>query len=94
MKNSATFLFSENFSLGLNIFLESVQKIADSNKSKFKVEITETHHLSKKDKPSGTALLIEDKILSMQNAQQQRLSQLEGVMLLVITKLSIFTKMR
>ena len=77
LKNSATFLFSENFSLGLNIFLESVQKIAsDSNKSKFKVEITETHHLSKKDKPSGTALLIEDKILSMQNAQPTKIKSI------------------
>tara|TARA_B100000963_G_C22620181_1_gene669539 strand:- start:145 stop:822 length:678 start_codon:yes stop_codon:yes gene_type:complete len=68
LENSATFLFSENYSLGLNIFLESVQKIAsDSNKNKFKIEITETHHISKKDKPSGTALLIKEKISSEKN---------------------------
>ncbi len=74
LKNSATFLFSENFSLGLNIFLESAQKIAlDSNKNKFKIEITETHHLSKKDKPSGTALLIEEKISNDQNTDSVKI---------------------
>ena len=77
LERSAAFLFSENFSLGLNIFLESVQKIAsDSNKNKFKIEITETHHLSKKDKPSGTALLIEHKILSMQNARPTKIKSI------------------
>lgn len=77
LENSATFLFSENFSLGLNIFLESIQKIAsDSNKNKFKIEITETHHLSKKDKPSGTALLIKEKISSNQNTQSTKINSI------------------
>ena len=77
LESSATFLFSENFSLGLNIFLESVQKIAlDSNKNKFKIEIKETHHLSKKDKPSGTALLIKDKISSVHNTN---LTQIKSI---------------
>ncbi|MBJ04400.1 MAG: 4-hydroxy-tetrahydrodipicolinate reductase [Flavobacteriales bacterium] len=58
-----SFLHSSNFSIGMNIFIETLEKIsALIQSSKYMIEIEEIHHNSKKDSPSGTALLIKDRI--------------------------------
>jgi 4-hydroxy-tetrahydrodipicolinate reductase len=54
------FLWSPNFSLGVNIMIEVARYAATlmSNLEEFDAHIVETHHTRKKDAPSGTAIAI------------------------------------
>jgi 4-hydroxy-tetrahydrodipicolinate reductase len=49
---------SYNFSIGIQILLE-LTKVANEKLPDWDVEISETHHRFKKDKPSGTAKMIQ-----------------------------------
>ena len=65
--NNNTFLFSPNFSLGVNLFFKinnSVSKIMRSH-DEFNSKICEVHHTTKIDSPSGTALKIKKDIDSV-----------------------------
>ena len=71
--NNSTFLFSPNFSLGVNLFFKinnSVSKIM-RNSDEFDLRISEVHHVSKIDSPSGTALKIKKDIDSILNKDVQ-----------------------
>ncbi len=59
---SGSFLYASNFSLGVNILFELSRKLADLVKifDHYKVDISETHHITKKDAPSGTAITLAD----------------------------------
>jgi len=50
---------SFNFSIGIQILLK-LTKLTNEKLSDWDVEITETHHRFKKDKPSGTAKMIQN----------------------------------
>jgi 4-hydroxy-tetrahydrodipicolinate reductase len=50
---------SYNFSIGIQILFE-LTKMANKKLPDWDVEISETHHRFKKDKPSGTAKMIQD----------------------------------
>lgn len=52
---------SFNFSVGIQVLLH-LTKQADEILNDWDVEISETHHRFKKDKPSGTALMIKDAV--------------------------------
>ncbi len=52
---------SYNYSLGIQVMLK-LTEIANEKLKDWDVEITETHHRFKKDKPSGTAKMIKDKL--------------------------------
>lgn len=47
-----------NFSLGINLMINLLEKAADVLKGTFDGEIIDIHHRNKKDSPSGTALLL------------------------------------
>lgn len=49
---------SGNYSLGVNLLLELVEKAATILGCDYDIEITEMHHKHKKDAPSGTALML------------------------------------
>ena len=49
---------SGNYSLGVNLLLELVQKAATVLGPEYDIEVTEMHHRHKKDAPSGTALML------------------------------------
>jgi 4-hydroxy-tetrahydrodipicolinate reductase len=51
-------LFSPNFSFGIALCLEAVERMAQALKGTSRVKIIETHHVHKKDSPSGTALAL------------------------------------
>jgi len=52
-------VFAANYSVGVNLLLELVQKAATVlNARQFDAEIVEAHHKHKKDAPSGTALML------------------------------------
>lgn len=56
-RRGAGFLYGTNFSVGVQIMLRLARELA-TMAPHYKFSITETHHASKKDAPSGTALTI------------------------------------
>lgn len=56
------FIYASNFSIGVNIFFRMVKNAGEIlNKfPQYGVEVEETHHTTKLDKPSGTALRISE----------------------------------
>ena len=51
-------LFSPNMSLGVNLTAQVLEMMASRLGTEFKISMTETHHIHKKDAPSGTALML------------------------------------
>lgn len=64
-KNGA-FLYSSNYSLGVNLFFELNDYLAKlmSKFKNYKVALEEIHHTQKLDKPSGTAISLATSILN------------------------------
>jgi len=63
-KNQAI-LYSTNFSIGVNVFFEVNKQLAKlMNKyEQYDCHIEETHHVTKKDKPSGTAITLAEDVI-------------------------------
>lgn len=63
--NNGTLLHASNFSIGVNIFFQINQKIAQlmNAQSEYKASIEEIHHTEKLDSPSGTAISLANAIL-------------------------------
>ncbi len=53
--NVIPLLLSPNMSVGVNQFFEMIRDVTKKIGREYKIEITETHHVHKKDAPSGTA---------------------------------------
>jgi 4-hydroxy-tetrahydrodipicolinate reductase len=64
-KLNASFLHASNFSLGMNLVFAVNQFLAKmmNNTDAYTVQISETHHTQKLDKPSGTAVTLADQII-------------------------------
>jgi 4-hydroxy-tetrahydrodipicolinate reductase len=58
-KGGIGFLYGANFSIGVNHFFEIARAAAPVLKQGFTGKITETHHIHKKDAPSGTAVKLQ-----------------------------------
>lgn len=57
--------YAPNFSIGMNImFMLNRQLAKITEKYDYKLSLTETHHIHKLDKPSGTAVKLADDIVS------------------------------
>ena len=57
--NNGTFLYASNFSVGVNLFFELNEWLAQKTASLgFIPEMQEVHHTEKKDRPSGTAITL------------------------------------
>jgi len=56
--NDTGFIYASNFSVGVNIFFQVVRYTSEimNRYSQYNIGIEETHHTTKLDKPSGTAL--------------------------------------
>ena len=65
-KTNTSFLYSSNFSLGVNLFFDLNKKLAKliSSHKDYELKISETHHTEKLDKPSGTAITIAEDIIN------------------------------
>ena len=68
---------SFNFSVGIQMLLKAVDFLQDHLKN-WDVEITETHHRFKKDKPSGTAKMIAEVFPKPVNTTALRLGNVPG----------------
>jgi len=53
------FLYGSNFSIGVNLFFDIVATAAAALKYDYSGQIFERHHATKKDAPSGTALIMQ-----------------------------------
>ncbi len=53
------FVFGANFSYGVNLFFQVVKTAAIALQHDYSGHITETHHIHKKDAPSGTAAALQ-----------------------------------
>ena len=86
-------LYDRNMSQGIAVLDEAVRNVAKSIGPQFKVEIHETHHIHKKDAPSGTALLLGEAIEEAQGAaspteilyESERIGEIPGDHRIVFT---------
>lgn len=68
-KKKLTFIFNPNFSLGIPLIIKILPVLKRNFKNQ---EIIESHHISKKDLPSGTALLLKNKLDKNTNIESIR----------------------
>ena len=60
-RRGASLLYGTNYSIGVQLMLQLAQKMTvDLKHAGYKFSISETHHLTKLDAPSGTALTLRD----------------------------------
>lgn len=60
-RHGCTLIWSANFSIGVIALFAAVEKVSAVLKDKgYKAHISETHHIHKLDKPSGTAKILGD----------------------------------
>ncbi len=83
MKNHCTlangsFIYSSNFSVGVNIFFEVNKKLAAlmAPHKQYEVILEETHHTQKKDAPSGTAITLAEQVLEQVQRKKQWVNEL------------------
>jgi 4-hydroxy-tetrahydrodipicolinate reductase len=64
-KYNIGFIYASNFSLGVNIFFQIIKYASKLINSypQYNIQIEETHHTQKLDKPSGTAIRIAEYII-------------------------------
>ncbi len=64
-RNEGAFIYSSNFSLGVNVFFELNNYLAKmmSTLKQYNVSIEEVHHTQKLDAPSGTAISLAEGII-------------------------------
>ncbi len=64
-KEKGAFLYASNFSVGVNIFFEVNQKLAEimNAHEQYNIKMEEVHHTQKVDAPSGTAITLAEGIL-------------------------------
>jgi len=71
-KKNGAFFYSPNFSIGVNIFFELNRKLAKmmSVQKNYYPFINESHHVHKKDKPSGTAIKLAEDIIRLHGSKK------------------------
>ena len=65
LENETPFLYSSNFSVGVNVMFavnKYLAKLMD-NLSEYDISMTESHHIEKKDAPSGTGVTLAEQII-------------------------------
>ncbi|MBC7493996.1 MAG: 4-hydroxy-tetrahydrodipicolinate reductase, partial [Flavobacterium sp.] len=64
--NNGSFIYSSNFSLGVNLFFQLNQTLARMMKKfvQYHVAMEEIHHTQKLDSPSGTAISLANQIIA------------------------------
>lgn len=72
------FLYGPNFSIGVNLFFETVRIAAEAAGHGYSGQIFERHHQTKKDAPSGTALVMQGIVREKSGAELEITSFREG----------------
>ena len=79
-KSNGGFLYSPNFSIGVNLFYKLNDYLNEimTNHKNYSASILEKHHSEKVDKPSGTAIKIADDIISKSDYNSWTLNENEN----------------
>ncbi|SDE72933.1 4-hydroxy-tetrahydrodipicolinate reductase [Riemerella columbipharyngis] len=80
LANDTAFLYGSNFSLGVNLFFELNEKLAQlmKNFGEYSCQLEEIHHTHKKDAPSGTAITIAEGIIRNTDFEAWKLDETKG----------------
>jgi len=70
-------VYSSNYSVGIQMMIKCAEML-NENLSGWDIEISETHHRFKIDKPSGTALMIKNAVGKEVNISSLRLGNVPG----------------
>ena len=71
-RRGASLLYGTNYSIGVQLMLELAKKMTTALKDAgYTFSIAETHHESKLDAPSGTALTLRDAVLSVTGVDRE-----------------------
>lgn len=78
LANDTGFVYSSNFSIGVNLFFELNKKLASlmAPHLEYEVILEEIHHTQKKDAPSGTAITIAEQVLEQVKRKKQWVNHL------------------
>ena len=77
-KSGIGFLWASNFSIGVNVFFDVAQAAAIALKQGYSGAIEERHHAQKKDKPSGTAVVLQKILKEKSGTELEITSVREG----------------
>jgi 4-hydroxy-tetrahydrodipicolinate reductase len=77
-KSGIGFLYGSNFSIGMNVFFDVTQAAAAALQHGYSGVIEERHHAQKKDRPSGTAVVLQKIIKEKSGAALDITSIREG----------------
>lgn len=77
-EKNGSFIYSSNYSVGVNLFFELNKKLAAlmAPHKEYEVLLEETHHTQKKDAPSGTAITLAEQILEQVKRKKQWVNEL------------------
>ena len=77
-ERSGAFIYSSNYSVGVNIFFEVNKRLAGlmASHKEYEVILEETHHTQKKDAPSGTAITLAEQVLQFITRKKQWVNEL------------------
>ena len=75
---NGSFIYSSNYSVGVNIFFEVNKKLAQlmASHKDYEVILEETHHTQKKDAPSGTAISLAEQLLEHIKRKKQWVNEI------------------
>ncbi len=76
LDQNGAFIYASNFSVGVNLFFEMNEKLAQimAPHQLYKVGMTEIHHTQKLDAPSGTAITLAEGIIKNSDYQNYQLA--------------------
>lgn len=79
-EHSGTFIYSSNFSLGVNIFFELNTYLAKimTQFNQYTTSVDEIHHTQKLDAPSGTAITLAESIINHSNYSSWALNKISN----------------
>jgi len=77
-EKQGAFIYSSNYSIGVNLFFELNKKLAGlmACHPEYEVLLEETHHTQKKDAPSGTAITLAEQVLSFITKKKRWVNEL------------------
>jgi len=75
---NGAFIYSSNYSIGVNLFFELNKKLAAlmAPHHGYEVLLEETHHTQKKDAPSGTAITLAEQVLDFIKRKKRWVNEL------------------
>jgi 4-hydroxy-tetrahydrodipicolinate reductase len=94
-KYNGSLFYSTNFSVGVNILIKISELLAKlmNNQDNYSISLHETHHIHKKDTPSGTAITIaetliknDNKLTKWESLEEGNKKEISGSVLPIYTK--------